>query len=96
MIRVGTCSFAEKSLIRSGEFYPPEVKASEARLRYYASHFNTVEVHSACYTVSVHTTLLWDLRTPSSLSRTISFEIKCLTIKPREIGRIDRFEYADC
>jgi uncharacterized protein YecE (DUF72 family) len=65
VIRVGTCSFAEKSLIRSGEFYPPEAKTSEARLRYYASHFDAVEVDSTYYAVpDPRTTWLWDVRTP--------------------------------
>lgn len=62
---MGTCSFAEKSLIQSGEFYPPEVKTPEARLRYYASHFDTVEVDSTYYAVpDPHTTWLWDVGTP--------------------------------
>jgi uncharacterized protein YecE (DUF72 family) len=65
MIRVGTCSFAEKSLIQSGEFYPPPVKTAEARLRYYASHFDTVEVDSTYYAIpDQKTAWLWDMRTP--------------------------------
>lgn len=48
-IRVGTCSWAEKSLIESGEFYPKGVSSAEERLRFYASHFDTVEVDSTYY-----------------------------------------------
>lgn len=51
MVRVGICFFAEKSLVQSGEFYPPETKTSEARLRHYASRYNTVEVDSTYYAV---------------------------------------------
>ncbi len=65
MIRVGTCSWAEKSLLESGEFYPKEVKDAEARLRYYAARFDTVEVDSTYYAVpDPRTTWLWSVRTP--------------------------------
>jgi uncharacterized protein YecE (DUF72 family) len=65
MIRVGTCSWAEKSLLASGEFYPAEAKTAEARLRYYASHFDTVEVDSTYYAVpDPRTAWLWSMRTP--------------------------------
>ncbi len=65
MIKAGTCSWAEKTLIESGEFYPPEVKTAEARLRYYASHFDTVEVDSTYYAIPDQRTVwLWDVRTP--------------------------------
>jgi uncharacterized protein YecE (DUF72 family) len=64
LIRTGTCSWAEKSLIESREFYPPEVKTAEARLRYYASCFNTVEVDSTYYAVpDPRTVWLWSMRT---------------------------------
>jgi uncharacterized protein YecE (DUF72 family) len=49
MIRVGTCSWAEKTLVASGEFYPREARTAEARLRYYAANFDTVEVDSTYY-----------------------------------------------
>ncbi len=65
MIRIGTCSWAEKSLLQSGEFYPREAKTSEGRLRYYASRFDTVEVDSTYYAVpDPRTTWLWSMRTP--------------------------------
>jgi uncharacterized protein YecE (DUF72 family) len=44
MIRVGTCSWTEKSLIQSGEFYPKAVRTAESRLKFYAEHFNSVAV----------------------------------------------------
>jgi uncharacterized protein YecE (DUF72 family) len=65
MIRVGTCSWAEKSLLESGEFYPSEARTAEARLRYYGSLFNTVEVDSTYYAVpDPRTAWLWSMRTP--------------------------------
>jgi len=64
MIRVGICSWTEKTLIQSGAFYPPEAKTAEARLRYYASRFDTVEVDSTYYAIpDQKTAWLWDLRT---------------------------------
>lgn len=66
-IRVGTCSWAEKSLIESGEFYPKGVSSAEERLRFYASHFDTVEVDSTYYAIPAsRTTELWAARTPEN------------------------------
>jgi uncharacterized protein YecE (DUF72 family) len=65
MIRLGTCSWTEKSLIESGEFYPKEIKTAEGRLRYYAGLFDTVEVDSTYYAIPhQRTTFLWVDRTP--------------------------------
>ena len=69
MIRTGTCSWTEKTLIQSGEFYPPDARTAEARLRYYASHFDTVEVDSTYYAIpDQKTALLWDMRTPADFT----------------------------
>jgi uncharacterized protein YecE (DUF72 family) len=66
-IHVGTCSWAEKSLIESGEFYPKGVSSAEERLRFYASHFDTVEVDSTYYAIPAsHTAELWAERTPAN------------------------------
>ncbi len=65
MIRIGTCSWAEKTLISSGEFYPQEVRSAEERLRYYASRFDTVEIDSTYYAIPpVRNAFLWAERTP--------------------------------
>jgi len=65
VIRIGTCSWAEKSLIESGSFHPQEGAGSEERLRFYASHFDTVEVDSSYYTLpTLHLARLWAKRTP--------------------------------
>jgi len=64
MIRIGTCSWTEKTLIQSGQFYPPEAKTAEARLRFYANQFDTVEVDSTYYAIpDAKTAWLWDMRT---------------------------------
>ncbi|RPI37652.1 MAG: DUF72 domain-containing protein [Nitrospiraceae bacterium] len=73
MIRIGSCSWTEKTLIQSGEFYPKDVRTAELRLRYYAGHFDTVEVDSTYYAIpTVQTTSSWAERTP----RDFIFHIK--------------------
>lgn len=65
MITICTCSWTEKTLIQSGEFYPKNIKTAEGRLRYYANHFNTVEVDSTYYAIpDRRNTYLWVERTP--------------------------------
>jgi len=49
-ILVGTCSWADKTLIDSG-WYPPEAKKPEDRLRFYAEQFPIVEVDSTYYAI---------------------------------------------
>lgn len=69
MIRVGSCSWTEKTLLKSGEFYPQNVKTAEGRLRYYASTFNVVEIDSSYYAIpQQRTALLWSQRTPKNFT----------------------------
>ncbi|MBF0466964.1 MAG: DUF72 domain-containing protein, partial [Nitrospirae bacterium] len=65
MIRTGTCSWTEKTLIKSGEFYPKDARSAEQRLKYYADHFDTVEVDSTYYAIpDKRSVYLWADRTP--------------------------------
>ncbi len=50
-VLVGTCSWADKSLIDSGRFYPRKTMASADRLAFYAGRFRFVEVDSSYYAV---------------------------------------------
>lgn len=64
-IRVGTASWTDPTLIKCKCFYPPGAKTPEARLRFYASRFNVVEVDSSYYAMpSVDNAILWAKRTP--------------------------------
>lgn len=64
-IRIGICSWTEKCLIESGTFYPQGVTSAEERLRFYASHFDTVEVDSSYYAIPTpQMALAWAERTP--------------------------------
>ena len=47
-VYVGTCSWAEKSFVKS-DFYPPGVRSASERLRYYAGQFPTVEVDASYF-----------------------------------------------
>jgi uncharacterized protein YecE (DUF72 family) len=46
-VRIGTCSWADEGLLKA--WYPRGVSSAEARLRYYAERFDTVEVDSPFY-----------------------------------------------
>jgi uncharacterized protein YecE (DUF72 family) len=47
VIRIGTCSWADELLTKY--WYPPSARSAEARLRYYAERFDTVEANSTFY-----------------------------------------------
>jgi len=66
---VGCCSWADKPLIDSGKFYPPDAKSAEDRLRYYAGQFPIVEVDSTFYGLPDETTVRhWIARTPDEFT----------------------------
>jgi uncharacterized protein YecE (DUF72 family) len=64
-VRVGICSWTDAALIEDGSFYPRRTMSAEARLRYYASVFDTVEVDSAYYAIpDARNARRWAERTP--------------------------------
>ncbi|HUP05676.1 MAG TPA: DUF72 domain-containing protein [Caldimonas sp.] len=68
-IRVGTASWTDPTLIKSGRFYPKGCTTAEARLRFYASRFSLVEVNSSYYALPApETAQLWALRTPDDFT----------------------------
>lgn len=44
---VSNCSWIDESLIKAGTFYPADARTPEARLRFYASIFSTVETRES-------------------------------------------------
>jgi uncharacterized protein YecE (DUF72 family) len=71
-ILVGSCSWADKTLIDSG-WYPPTARSAEDRLRFYAEHFPIVEVDSTYYAIPAERTAeLWVERTPPEFT----FDVK--------------------
>src|SRR3989338_4910356 len=64
-VRVGLCAGADPAIIESGGFYPKKSMSAEARLRFYASVFDCVDVNSSYYAIpDVKNTLRWVERTP--------------------------------
>jgi uncharacterized protein YecE (DUF72 family) len=75
-ILVGTASWTDKSLLKSG-WYPPDATSAEARLKYYASQFPLVEVDSTYYYPPRKPVVeLWTQRTPARFT----FDIKAFSI----------------
>ena len=74
---VGTASWTDKSLVESGQFYPPEARKPEDRLRYYASQFPIVEVDSTYYyPPTERNAVLWSERTPADFT----FHVKAYSL----------------
>jgi uncharacterized protein YecE (DUF72 family) len=85
---VGTASWTDPTLVKSDLFYPPSLKTAEDRLRFYASHFPTVEVDASYYTLlAERTSRAWVARTPDNFV----FNIKAfalLTQHPADTARL--------
>lgn len=65
-IWVGTCSWADPELIKTGSFYP-RGSTPESRLRHYATQFPVVEIDSSFFALpTVQNTALWTERTPAA------------------------------
>jgi uncharacterized protein YecE (DUF72 family) len=76
-ILVGTASWTDPTLLKSGRFYPPDANTPEGRLRYYASQFPVVEVDSSYYAMpSFNNSVLWSNRTPQQFV----FDVKLFRI----------------
>jgi uncharacterized protein YecE (DUF72 family) len=88
IIRFGTCSWTDPTLLAEGVFYPPEASAPESRLRYYSSRFPVVEVDSSYYALpSRRNSEMWVERTPARFA----FDIKAhalMTGQPSEVKRL--------
>ncbi len=76
-VRVGITAWTEKTLIEGSDFYPPDAKSAEARLRHYASQFPVVEVDSTFYGMpSERNAVLWHERTPAEFD----FHVKAFAL----------------
>lgn len=63
-IFVGTCSWTDPTILKSG-WYPPEASTATQRLAYYAGRFPVVEVDSTYYSLPAErNAVLWVDRTP--------------------------------
>jgi uncharacterized protein YecE (DUF72 family) len=75
-LRIGTASWTDKTLLESG-WYPKEADTPQARLEYYAEHFQVVEVDSTYYSLpSERNSALWADRTPKGFQ----FDVKAFSL----------------
>ncbi|MFJ8085645.1 DUF72 domain-containing protein [Streptomyces sp. NPDC096205] len=75
-ILVGTCSWTDPTLVRSG-WYPTGRRDAEGRLRHYGERFPVVEVDSSYYALpSERNSRLWAERTPDGFV----FDVKAFSL----------------
>ena len=76
-ILIGTASWTDRTLVKDGNFYPPDARSAEARLRFYAEQFPIVEVDSTYYfPPSEKNAALWIERTPKDFT----FNVKAYSL----------------
>ena len=86
-ILVGSCSWTDPTLIKSGRFYPRGVSSAEARLRFYAKQFPIVEVDSTYYAPpTADNATLWAKRTPDGFV----FDVKAFGLLTWHMAAVDR------
>ncbi|MEU8300304.1 DUF72 domain-containing protein [Micromonospora sp. NPDC048909] len=89
VIRVGTSSWADQSLLRSG-WYPRSVNTPAGRLHYYAERFGLVEVDTSYYAVPApETTQGWVDATPA----VFTFDVKAFSLftgQPTPVAALPR------
>jgi uncharacterized protein YecE (DUF72 family) len=84
-ILVGTASWTDKSLLKSG-WYPSGANSAEDRLRFYAEHFPLVEVDSTYYfPPSEKNSELWAERTPEGFT----FNVKAFSLLTQHPTKVD-------
>ena len=76
-ILIGTSSWTDPTLVKDGNWYPPDANNAEKRLRFYASRFPLVEVDSTYYfPPSEDNSVRWLERTPKDFT----FNIKAYSL----------------
>jgi len=89
-ILVGTSSWADRSLVESGSFYPAEIKTAAERLRYYTGRFPIAEIDSSYHYFPTRQNLsLWLENTPPGFV----FDIRAFSLftgHPTPIGALPR------
>ena len=86
-ILVGITGWTEPTLIKESDFYPPDAKTPEARLRFYASQFPIVEVDATYYSPpNERNSVLWIERTPKDFV----FNVKAYSMLTQHPTRVDR------
>jgi uncharacterized protein YecE (DUF72 family) len=77
IVRAGTCSWTDKTLVKDSDWYPKRTMTAAERLAFYAAHFPLVEVDSTYYAPpSEQTTSLWAGRSPNGFE----FNVKAYSL----------------
>src|SRR6266487_755796 len=86
-VLVGITGWTEPTLIKESDFYPPDAKTPEGRLRFYASQFPIVEVDATYYSPpNERNSVLWIERTPPDFT----FNVKAYSLLTQHPTRVDR------
>ncbi len=71
-ILVGTCSWADRTLVKETDWYPKRSMSAEERLAYYSARFPITEADSTYYfPPSPQLTKAWSERTPSTFTMNV-------------------------
>ncbi|HWF35632.1 MAG TPA: DUF72 domain-containing protein [Solirubrobacteraceae bacterium] len=77
VVRAGTCSWTDKTLVKDSDWYPRKTMTAAERLAYYAAHFPLVEVDSTYYAPpSERTAGLWAANSPDGFE----FDVKAYSL----------------
>jgi uncharacterized protein YecE (DUF72 family) len=73
----GSCSWADRTLVEQGDWYPQRTMSAEERLRFYASQFPLTEIDSTYYAPPAEQQArLWAERTPDRFR----FDVKAYSL----------------
>jgi uncharacterized protein YecE (DUF72 family) len=76
-VLTGSCSWADKTLVEHGDWYPRRTMSAEERLRFYASQFPLTEIDSIYYAPpSEQQARMWAERTPEGFR----FDVKAYSL----------------
>jgi uncharacterized protein YecE (DUF72 family) len=77
VVRAGTCSWTDRTLVRDSDWYPRKTMTAAERLEYYAARFPLVEVDSTYYAPpNERTAELWVGRSPEGFV----FDVKAYSL----------------
>ena len=77
VVRTGTCSWTDKTLVNESDWYPRKTMDAGERLAFYAAHFPLVEIDSTYYAPpNARTAALWAGRSPEGFE----FNVKAYSL----------------
>ncbi|MDQ6778657.1 MAG: DUF72 domain-containing protein [Actinomycetota bacterium] len=77
VVRTGTCSWTDRTLVKDSDWYPKQTMTAAKRLAFYAAHFPLVEVDSTYYAPPTErTAALWAANSPDGFA----FDVKAYSL----------------